>query len=100
MEIAPVDKHMRVVGKKYLLKEIPRIWTGTRWKCEHNKELYKCKHCQGDGICIHNKHKYSCQECKGNACIHNKYKTTCKDCKGSAICIHDKQKATCKDCKG
>ena len=69
--------------------------------CEHNKQKYQCRECNGSQICIHDKYKSTCRDCGGSAfCIHDKEKSRCRDCKGSGICIHDKRKSRCRDCGG
>jgi hypothetical protein len=51
-------------------------------------------------ICEHNKQKYHCKECNGSQiCLHGIYKYICRPCHGKGICQHDKQKSRCKFCK-
>jgi hypothetical protein len=72
-----------------------------RKKCEHGKQKYYCKLCNGKGICEHDNIKQQCKICKGSQfCEHNHIKHRCKICKGSQICEHNKRKNICKLCKG
>ena len=73
-----------------------------KYHCEHNKEKYKCKDCNGSSICEHNKEKYKCKDCGGSSLCkdHGVCKYRCKDCKGVGICEHGKQKQYCKECDG
>jgi hypothetical protein len=72
-----------------------------KYKCEHNKEKYRCRDCGGSAYCIHNKFKSTCKDCGGSAyCIHSRKKPQCKECGGGSICIHGKFKSTCKECGG
>ena len=106
-------------GEKWLVRGKIRIWSGTRWKCEHNKQESICIQCGGSGVCKHNRKKASCVACKGSQiCKHNKrkercttcggisicehgiYKERCVPCNGSQICEHKRRKASCVACKG
>jgi hypothetical protein len=70
-------------------------------KCEHNKQISRCKECKGGSICEHIKLRSQCKKCGGcEICEHNQYKAYCKDCGGSQICEHNKRRSGCKECKG
>ena len=91
----------RVKGTTYLVKGEYRIWTGTRWNCEHGKKKSICRECGGSSFCEHNKRKAHCLDCGGSAlCKHNKLKSRCRECGGSAFCKHNKLKTHCRECGG
>jgi hypothetical protein len=72
-----------------------------KYKCEHNKDKYRCRDCGCSAICIHGKFKSQCKECGGSAiCSHGRQKSQCKECGGGSICIHGKFKSQCKECGG
>jgi hypothetical protein len=88
-------------GEKWLVKNKIRIWSGTRWYCEHNRERPTCQECKGSSICEHKRIKSTCKECKGGSiCEHKRIKSTCKECKGGSICEHNRRRSTCQECKG
>jgi len=88
-------------GEKWLVKNEIRIWSGTRWYCEHNKRKERCTTCGGSEICEHGISKEKCVACNGSQiCEHKRRKSYCVDCKGSSICEHKRRKASCVDCKG
>ena len=46
-------------GEKWLVKNKIKIWSGTRWYCEHNRRMSTCKNCGGASICEHGRQRNS-----------------------------------------
>ena len=64
--------------------------------CNHNKQKYNCKECNG---CPHDKLKYHCKDCGGGyMCVHGKRKDVCKECSKGSFCEHGRRKHVCKEC--
>ena len=88
-------------GEKWLVKNEIRIWSGTKWYCEHNKRKDHCIQCGGSAVCKHNRYKATCVACKGSRiCKHNKRKERCTICGGISICEHGTYKERCVPCNG
>ena len=50
-------------------------------------------------MCIHNKTLYYCVPCKGNGiCEHKIQRSQCIECGGGSICEHELQRNNCKKC--
>lgn len=100
MEKLPPPKD-RVKGQIYFKNKDIVIWNGKRLNCRHNRTKYRCKYCNGSGICIHKRVKSQCRDCKGTSiCIHSRLKSVCKECVGGHICKHFKYRSLCKECGG
>jgi len=68
-------------------------------ECEHGKQTYHCRECDGNGFCEHKKQRSRCIECGGSSiCEHRKQRNQCIECKGGSICEHDKRRSQCKYC--
>ena len=88
-------------GEKWIFKGKIRIWSGTRWHCQHNKRKERCTICGGAEICKHKKRREQCKECSGSSmCEHNRQRWQCKECGGSQICEHNRQRWQCIQCGG
>ena len=86
-------------GEKWIFKGIIRIWSGTRWHCQHNKRKSRCTTCGGGEICKHKKRREQCIQCGGaSICEHKKQRSQCIQCGGSKICEHKKQRSQCIQC--
>ena len=88
------------IHSNILAEPIPEINNKKCGKlCEHKRERYLCKDCNGKGICIHKKQRSFCKLCGGlQTCPHNCYKSRCKLCGGGHICEHKRVRYLCKDC--
>lgn len=70
-------------------------------RCEHGKEKYYCKECDGKGLCEHEKRKHFCKNCNGKQiCKHGKQRHFCLECNGKQKCEHEKQRHFCPKCNG
>ena len=87
-------------GQKWLFKGEIRIWSGTRWFCQHNCERAKCTICKGGSICEHLIQRANCKICGNCFCIHKKRKYSCKICCGSSYCEHNIFRGDCLECWG
>jgi hypothetical protein len=91
----------RIVGSWYLYQEHPICWDGKYKKCQHDKQVHRCRECGGSSICEHGKQRCTCRQCGGaSICEHNKRRQNCQQCGGASICEHDKQRHLCLECKG
>ena len=99
--IAPARKACRVKGQMYMLKNERRIWSGTRWHCEHDKYRSLCIKCDGASICEHKQSRTGCVKCEGSSiCKHKTRRNQCVKCGGSSICEHKIRRTRCVECKG
>jgi len=95
----PTKKYRISTRSKFVLEQQR---TG-KWRqiCEHGKNPYNCKLCDGPGLCIHKRKRHQCIECGGSStCEHKRLKSMCKECGGSGICEHDRIRSSCKECGG
>jgi hypothetical protein len=91
----------RIVGSWHLYQGYPIQWDGKYKKCQHNKQVHRCRECGGWSICEHDKRRENCRQCGGaSICKHSKQRSTCRECRGSSICEHDKQRHLCRKCGG
>ena len=97
----PSKKSSREVGKKYHFNGKIRIWDGKILRCEHNRQMSRCKDCSGGGLCKHSRQRSRCVECDGSSiCEHGRQKTYWVECGGSGLCEHGRQKWMCVECGG
>ena len=70
-------------------------------RCEHGRERYRCKECDGSAFCEHGRRRSDCKECDGSQmCEHGRRRSTCTECGGSQICEHGRIRSQCKQCGG
>ena len=68
-------------------------------KCQHNRDRFRCKECDGVSVCPHGNIRTYCKECQGaSICQHNKRKYDCVECDGAAFCGHQRFKKVCPLC--
>ena len=59
----------------------------------------RCKIHTPSLFCDHGKEKYTCKDCNGTQiCTHGRVKSICADCGGGSICIHNIERKVCKIC--
>lgn len=75
----PIKVYKASLPKKVLVDELARVERThrssssssssnsrtSRRTCQHNRERYFCKECDGKGICKHGRKNYECKECGG-----------------------------------
>lgn len=101
-----VYDHLNTVGWSNV-----RIILVERYACDNHEELLAREQSWMDelkpelnminavGQCEHGRDRYRCKMCNGGSiCNHGRRRDGCKDCKGSQICNHGRQRSRCKYC--
>ena len=82
------------------------LWSGSRWRCIHNRSVETCRDCGGASRCEHDRLRSTCRECGGSQiCEHDRIRSYCRDCAaagagGGGLCGHNRIRAHCKPCGG
>lgn len=71
-----------------------------RKRCEHGRERFRCRDCNGVSICEHNRQRYYCLQCTGTGiCPHRQRKERCRLCGGAGLCAqHFRRIEDCREC--